>query len=742
MSDEIGFAQNKFYILIPVFLNMILNLVYILLDILKFTAGNDKISSLDKYIFPVSITEILISLLWCLSGFESFDINKNPEDDSSTKCKTLACFQIFFYTFEILLIYNIISHLKHLIMNPLKYILKSKKNIIIALLIDLIISILITLISYFTKIIGRSPMLSCFYQYDQEQKIHQKIILTILLSLPLLIIIFSIYKIVIVIKSNTYESDPRNKKLFKAHIIYLCVYLLIFIILEIMYFTRALTNEENNLEVFTFVITLILVILPLINGLFKLYKNKLNASSISKRFFSEISEPLTQLKFSENEEQSDQSELFEVSALKKFVMNFYISVCFCLEKNQANEYSTGKEITDDMIDKTNNYAISQEAIMNELPNGHLINDSTVNSREKFLISCTEYAPKIFSYLRNLDSIDDENIIKSMLPMNNKVGIKETEGKGGAFFINTDDNEFIIKTITEQEFKIMERLLKNKMVEHFKKNKKSIICRIYGVYKLSIQTGIIRNEEIYFILMKNVIGTFKENLMCKYDLKGSRLNREVGYENVDENVLKDINFNQYEAVFLLTKEDSKKLLEIVENDASFLCASGIMDYSLLVAKIGLNNHEMNYLFGKDHRKKTEAQFLNMVGKERNTIDNSMEVSDNNLNTKLNEIPNKIDDENDKIRFNENNIASLRKYIFPSLKPDNVYIMSIIDYFQIYNLQKTLETKFKKLNKGVKEEDISSVPPDEYKKRFIEFVKRKIDSESYLQGLYDPGNKNDF
>ena len=124
MSDEIGYAQNKFYILIPVFLNMILNLIYILLDIFKFTAGNDKISSLDKFIFPVSIIEIFISLLLCLSGFETFDISKSTEDDSSTKCKTLACFQIFFYAFELLLIYNIISHLKHLIMNPLKYILK------------------------------------------------------------------------------------------------------------------------------------------------------------------------------------------------------------------------------------------------------------------------------------------------------------------------------------------------------------------------------------------------------------------------------------------------------------------------------------------------------------------------------------------------------------------------------------------------------------------------------------------
>ena len=164
----------------------------------------------------------------------------------------------------------------------------------------------------------------------------------------------------------------------------------------------------------------------------------------------------------------------------------------------------------------------------------------------------------------------------------------------------------MKTITESEFKIMVKLLQNKMVDYFRTNNNSLICRIYGVYKISLQTGIIKNDEIYFILMKNVIGSFYDNLLCKYDLKGSRLNRKVQYENVDKNVLKDINFNEVEEIFLLNKSDSKKLLDIVEKDSNFLCSSGIMDYSLLVAKISLNNSEIVSLFGKNHRRNSEKQ----------------------------------------------------------------------------------------------------------------------------------------
>jgi hypothetical protein len=287
-----------------------------------------------------------------------------------------------------------------------------------------------------------------------------------------------------------------------------------------------------------------------------------------------------------------------------------------------------------------------------------------------------------------------------------------------------------------------RLLHNNMVEYFKINNNSIICRIYGVYKIKIDTGLLQSDEIYFILMKNVVGSFIENLLCKYDLKGSSLNRKVGYENIDKTVMKDLNFNEVEEVFLLNKADSKKLLNICEKDSTFLCSSGIMDYSLFVAKISLNNDEIKSLFGRDHRKATEKQFLEMIGKVRESRPTNSSIEKEPDDNNENEKDKLIDNGEDNIRFKEGNIGCLKKYLYPSLKGDVAYIMSIIDYFQIYNLQKNLETKYKKLKAGVQEKAISSVPPDEYKDRFIEFVKNKTDSEHYLQKIYDPNNKNDF
>ena len=70
------------------------------------------------------------------------------------------------------------------------------------------------------------------------------------------------------------------------------------------------------------------------------------------------------------------------------------------------------------------------------------------------------------------------------------------------------------------------------------------------------------------------------------------------------------------------------------------------------------------------------------------------------------------------------------------------MSIIDFFQLYNLHKNLETKYKQFAKGVDAKCISSVPPEDYKDRFIEFIKQKTDCEKYIKEIYDSTNKNDF
>ena len=752
-NENIAYSPNSLFIIIPSFLSILMNAIFIFHFIFKlnFNKSNNKMSSLEKLLLPLSILESLISLFWFLSGLlfkTKKEIINNLEG-----CRILGVFQTFCYIFDWLLVDFAITHLKNMILNPINYILKSGKKISKYLIISGSTALILSILSYFTKIVGKSPMLTCFLSldfyfdtnYNNTEKIIRLIIEALIYFIPIINLIFGVIQIIIVCINDTYKNDKENKKIFKNHSLYLFIYFLMTIFITSLFIVEFIKEgnlgNNQNLENYFFSISFMICITPLIVGVIRLHQTKIIKTifrEIKKNWCAnkKINEDGTMLKSLISSEST--VEQFETSAITKFVMNIYIAVCFCLEKSSNQFEINYKDLNDFMYNETNRYKISKKVINKELDNSNLINDKLISLREEFSISCVEYAPQIFRYLRKLDGIKEELIVESMLPMNNTNGINETEGKGGSFFINSDDHEYILKTITFEELEIIRKFLLNKMVEYFYNNNDSIISRVYGVYKISMHNGVFKEDEIYFILMKNVIGSFYDNLICKYDLKGSSLNRKVKYENVDTKVMKDINFNEAEQVFLLSKENSKKLLDIVIKDSNFFCSSGIMDYSLLVAKISLNNEEINFLFGKDHRKNAEKEFFNMAGKERtpsipqDEFNNLIKLdSDKDNNNK-----------NKSLRFTETKIECLRKYFFPSLKGDILYIMSIIDFFQLYNLQKNLEAKLKQLTKRVKAKYISSLPPEEYKNRFIDFVKHKTDSEKYIKDIYDPNNKNDF
>jgi hypothetical protein len=68
-------------------------------------------------------------------------------------------------------------------------------------------------------------------------------------------------------------------------------------------------------------------------------------------------------------------------------------------------------------------------------------------------------------------------------MKNRTSIKESQGKGGSFFICTDDNKFVLKSINSEELELIRGMFLKKFVKHIKRYPDSLICRIYGLYKM-------------------------------------------------------------------------------------------------------------------------------------------------------------------------------------------------------------------------------------------------------------------
>ena len=134
------------------------------------------------------------------------------------------------------------------------------------------------------------------------------------------------------------------------------------------------------------------------------------------------------------------------------------------------------------------------------------------------------------------------------------------------------------------------------------------------------------------------------------------------------------------------------------DANFLGNLDIMDYSLFVVKLNMNEIQVNSLFIK-----SEMIFENQIGYKKENLS----INDEDMTY---------------IRFSE--CKYLRKYLFKSLNPNVSYIIAIIDFFQLYNFSKFIETKFKYYikNRPEKITEISSVPSDVYSNRFIEFISK--------------------
>jgi hypothetical protein len=110
-------------------------------------------------------------------------------------------------------------------------------------------------------------------------------------------------------------------------------------------------------------------------------------------------------------------------------------------------------------------------------------DDEITKAEHIEFDIVEYAPKIFKILRELDCLNIDEMIKSLRPSMNKLSISKTQGKGGSFFITTDDNKFIMKTITSDELELVRGIFLKKFVKHLRRFPDSTICRIYGIYRM-------------------------------------------------------------------------------------------------------------------------------------------------------------------------------------------------------------------------------------------------------------------
>ena len=211
----------------------------------------------------------------------------------------------------------------------------------------------------------------------------------------------------------------------------------------------------------------------------------------------------------------------------------------------------------------------------------------------------EYSPMVFDSIRKNNNISSSMIRDSTDPKKNIdsfIEVNESKGKSGSFFMFTHDKHLVMKTIKEKEVNVLRRIIKS-YAEHLKKNPKSLLCKIYGLFYLKLP-GI---SPVYIMIMENLLLGCHPELL--FDLKGSTLGRSTkkstnrGGDNTDEESgpLKDLDFIRYKLkISLLPSVYLENKSEIIK-DTEFLASHRLMDYSLLLSVEKING-EFKFTFG--------------------------------------------------------------------------------------------------------------------------------------------------
>ena len=614
-------------------------------------------------------------------------------------------------------------------MNPIQGILKPWKNLLKYFAISIILSLGITSFAIGVGIIGRSPMNTCFINTEKQG------VMALIFLIPCISICLVIYQVIYDLTCRElFVNDKQVRDAYKVNSMYILVFSLLhipmFLLILITSGMGKVIQNEKGLPEYALFTTILTCLIPTIVGIirncrgFTKIKTIRNLTRRIRRTLSKksiIKEERNDLKEQLNNEE-DQFDWLEQHSMEFFMRDILLSVAYCI--NESKSYDLNMSLMD--FEKENESSIKHTINLNTFK----LDDPTVTESQFIDVKIIDYAPKIFAYLRSLENIDIDKMAESFLPKNNKKGISESQGKSGSFFISTDDNQYMIKTLKVDEFDLIRKTFLNEYEKYIKKNPNSLLCRIYGMYNIILSQG----EEILIIVMRNVIGEFKEYVMAKYDLKGSTKNRvtEFDMEKLGEITLKDLNFNELEKGIKMSSDSIATFRTLIKYDALFLRKMELMDYSLFLVKLTLSKEQISDLFGEEIQDIQENEYKELMegsGVNNNNIVTSFTFNEKRFNY------GDIYVKERKVKIKENvtkftNSKYYKQYIYPSLVPGQAYILAIIDYFQIFNFYKYVEATFKGFG-GKGNNGNSCVEPRTYAKRFINYFNLLTDIKFMLK-----------
>ncbi|KAM9761153.1 phosphatidylinositol 5-phosphate 4-kinase type-2 gamma isoform 3-T5 [Dama dama] len=144
-------------------------------------------------------------------------------------------------------------------------------------------------------------------------------------------------------------------------------------------------------------------------------------------------------------------------------------------------------------------------------NNHLFHRENLPSHFKF----KEYCPQVFRNLRDRFGIDDQDYLVSLT----RSPPTESEGSDGRFLISYD-RTLVIKEVSSEDIADMHSNLSNYHQYIVKCHGSTLLPQFLGMYRVSVDS-----EDSYMLVMRNMF-SHRLPVHRKYDLKGSLVSREA------------------------------------------------------------------------------------------------------------------------------------------------------------------------------------------------------------------------
>ena len=721
-DQQIGYTQTwvgrTVFIIISI-LGALSNFTFIIYSLVKKIKGKNRKASMKRIFLIFPLTDLLTSFYWLASSINYYSLEEIKQNKNL--CSINSVFYIDVLSFQSTLINFLIFHFKKINRNPIEGILKPNKKIYLYILISFFFGALTSGLSEYLSIVGISSMNTCFINTKYCGGAGY------IFLIPVFLILFAIIQLIHdLFFVKMFESDKGIRSIHNKNSLYVLFFCIMHIPLIIVVLFSLILKENNFnkndehpfYKNFIRVTTLLTCSIPLIVSIIRQVQGLTRYECINDYIKAKKRKKLLNIKtinsgrratiITKNEISlgSDPLEWVENHIMEYYMRDILLGVAVSLKKSKKYEVYSSENIDltpDDCKDKEK-YEINFENYKE-----YELNDKTVENSEYLNVKIIDYAPKCFSYLRRFEKIDIDKMIESFLPKNNTQGLKKSQGKSGSFFISTDDNKYMIKTLKSDELELLKHTFLNNYINHIRKNPNSLLCRLYGMYNIILGQG----DEVLIIVMRNVIGDFKDNTIVKFDLKGSTYKRTANFDfNNNNNVMKDLDFNEFEKNIMLSLSSIKKLREMTSKDSKFLCKSGLMDYSLFLVKLTLSKEEAEDTFGDNITEKQNNDFIQIM-------------KDNEKSKKY------MKRKTYTGQGNIHDVEHYKQYLFPSLTQGTAYIISIIDYFQIFNFFKLVESGLKTgFFQKKKKKVISCVDPETYSNRFINYIISLTDVKQFL------------